>query len=245
MSYGECVSARGLVIGLVALACLGLPATAGAADRFRRADPTIAVNPQHDRPSSVPAQRFYDVTVAAAGFWGTPVAGTTTAVPGRLDGVQVAGFSDELPDDALGLWAASFHRVYKRVRRCTRASSGRLRCRKVRKYSYSLIDEADVMVAVGSPWNPGPEYPSSRTFDLPTVLIHEFDHFAHPNARHEHGCANSALVDSLAPGEWWRSEDDWFRWGCSNSPSTRARPAASARKRVGVRLHRGPDQVLP
>lgn len=232
---------------LVAGALLLLPASASAL-KFRRADGRIAFNPDVHRPANVPRDRFVEILNRSTGYWDVPVRGESTREPGRFDGVQVAGFSDQLPPQALGLWYATYHNVYRRVRRCRRTSSGALRCKRVRKYRYSVIDEADVMAAVRPDWNSADRHPFRSEFDLLTVLVHEFGHFARPNMPHRQGCVNTALIDSLANGEWWWNRGDWFRYGCANAPgrprASRARPRApTERGQVLTRLRRGPDEV--
>jgi hypothetical protein len=243
------VRIRGVVLVSLALLLLSLPSAADAL-KFRRANGSIAVNPDNARPGNIGRDRAEDIIRSAAGFWNVPITGESTRVPGRLtDNFQVAGFANDLPPQALGVWNARYHNVYKRVRRCKRNSAGVLHCKRVRKYRYSLIDEADVEIAVRNDYNVSQVHPTRQTFDLLTVLIHEFGHFARPNLPHVHGCENSPLIDSLARGEWWWNTQDWFRFGCPNSPgpppSNRRAQVPTKQGSVITRLHRGPDEVRP
>ena len=83
-----------------------------------------------------------------------------------------------------------------------------------RRFLYDLIDENDIGINSNVPWNPGPGYPPIDQYDLETVLLHEFGHYADPSAPHEARCSGGPLTESLDTGEWWRDYNDWFEFGC-------------------------------
>jgi hypothetical protein len=230
---------RRCLLALVVLACLALPASAGAASRdvFVGAPRSAAINLDSSFPLEVSPDRFAALTDAVAGGWRLSVRGVTLAEPGARDGVNAIGFSTALPDDVLGAYIFWPRRVYSYKKKCRRVN-GRRRCHRVKKYRYSEVTEADVAFNARFRWNEGPRYPDDDEIDLASVEIHELGHFNDPNRPHGARCSGSPLTESLAYGEWWRGSDDWFEYGCSNSPGKLlASPAAA---RVAVHYARVP-----
>ena len=124
--------------------------------------------------------------------------------------MNVVGFAHGLPQGSLGL------QVEWTERRCGGDSYGGFRCT-------SRVVERDILLHPGIRWERGPAHPSSREYDLHSVLLHEFGHFR--GMRHTRSrCQNSPMYHSIANGEWWRSSRDWYRRGCRNS---RWRPGAA------------------
>jgi len=237
---------RVLIAFLLALALLSFPAGAGATsrDHFVGAPRSAAINLDGGFPLEVTPDRFAALTGDVAGGWQLSLDGVTLAEPGALDGVNTIGFSNALPDDVLGAYIFWPRRVYSNKKRCRRVH-GKRRCHRVKKYRYSEVTEADVAFNAGFRWNEGPRYPGDDEIDLETVEIHELGHFNDPNRPHGARCSGSPLTESLAYGEWWRDSDNWFEYGCSNSPGKLL--ASPATSRVAVRYarvaHWLPDRV--
>jgi hypothetical protein len=161
-------------------------------------------------PSGVDGTRFAQLAATAGGRWGLRSLGDTTAQPLVADRINVVGFSSETGTDALG--------VQRDVVQTTRdRTSGRV-------VGERILDQ-DLALAIDVTWQQGPAHPGPSEFDLETVLIHELGHMA-GNKEHAELCANTPLVASAAPGEWWRSPEDFFWGGCGMT--FRSAHAASA-----------------
>ena len=145
------------------------------------------------RPRGVSATRLRALVRRSAAYWGIQTAGTSRT-PGRLDRFDVIGFSRRTPAFAAGATLISTTRNGGLVRR-----------------------EFDVFLNPRLPWAAGPARPSRRQWDLESVILHEIGHVV--GARHTSRCVNSPMYHSITNGEWWRAEDNWFRWGCSNAPA--------------------------
>jgi hypothetical protein len=144
-------------------------------------------------PSGVDPSRFRTVIRRSAARWGLKARRWTSAVAGRADGFQVAGFG-RVPKKALAMQVDYVDRA------------GRVRDR-------------DLVIRRDIPWQLGPGYPAMDEYDLESVLIHELSHFA-GNKRHRARCANSPLVEALAAGEWWRGPRDRWFFGCDGARTT-------------------------
>ncbi len=146
-------------------------------------------------PAAVTAARFELVARTAAARWGLRAQGWTDAVAGVRDGRSVAGFSDDLPEDVLGL-ETDFIRQ-------------------------GAIVERDLALRAGENWNAGPQYPALDQIDMESVLLHELGHMA-GNRRHRPQCANSPMVEALGAGEWWRGAHDHWFGSCARTVSSAA-----------------------
>ncbi len=141
-------------------------------------------------PATVTGKRFRALAKETAARWGLRTLRWTSAVAGRQDGFNVAGFSSAVPDDVLGV--ETDYTVRGRV------------------------IERDLALNPDENWTAGPDYPALDEVDLESVLLHELGHMA-GNRRHRKHCANSPMIDALGEGEWWRgSRDHWFA-DCSGS----------------------------
>jgi hypothetical protein len=210
---------------------------------------TFYVNAVDDRPAGVDAPRLYDLTDASAKRWKLSVVGNAGQDPGVRDGMQVLGFSRATNPKALGVtsvWTRTRYRV-KTTRVCTRVR-GKRRCRLVKRYVRDGVEvvERDVQLNPFVPWEQGPDYPLATEYDLESTILHELGHFANPTKdNHVFGCENSPMIDSIAPGEFWRDADDWLRYGCATAPGAKARmanPAGPARPLLVVE-HRLPPVI--
>jgi hypothetical protein len=215
------LSPLALIVALLAV----LAPPAGAADSFY-------VNATDDRPTGVDAARLYTLADASAKRWKMAVLGNAGQDPGVRDGTQVLGFSRKTNPKALGVtsvWTRARYRT-KTVKVCARVN-GRKRCRNVRRYVRAGIEvvERDIQLNPFVPWEQGPAYPSPAHYDLESTILHEIGHFAHPTKdNHVFGCENSPMIDSIAPGEFWRDADDWLRYGCTAAPGAKYRTAVPA-----------------
>ena len=230
-------------------AAVATPAAASAVaphDHYSRAPRTAAINVQDGFPLEIRPDRFGALTEAVAAGWNLKIAGVTLAAPGTRDGVNSIGFSTALPNDVLGAYIFWPRRVYGLKKVC-KPKHGKRRCHRVKRYRYTEVTEADVAFNASFRWNPGPRYPGDDEIDLATVEIHELGHFNDPNRPHGARCSGSPLTESLAFGEWWRGQDDWFEYGCSNSPGKLM--ATTTPLRIAARYasveHRLPDRVIP
>lgn len=142
-------------------------------------------------PAGVDPTRFRTIISRSAARWGLKARGWTSAVAGRPDGFQVAGFG-RVPKQALAMQVD-----YRR--------GGR-------------VVDRDLVIRPDLAWQLGPAYPAMDEYDLESVLIHELSHFA-GNKRHRPRCVNSPLVEAMAPGEWWRGPMDRWSFGCSRMAS--------------------------
>ena len=208
------------------VACLCVPAPPAGATG------TLYVNAADDRPAGVDAARLYSLSDASAKRWKMTVLGNASQDAGVRDGTQVIGFSRATNPKALGvtsIWTRARYKS-KSVKVCTRVR-GRKRCRKVPRLVRDGIEvvERDVQLNPFVPWQQGPAYPSPAQYDLESTILHELGHFAHPmKDNHVFGCENSPMIDSISPGEFWRDADDWLRYGCTESPGAKYKPAAPA-----------------
>jgi hypothetical protein len=148
-------------------------------------------------PGDVTSSRLRSLLRTSAKRWNLRAGGTTTRTPGRQDGRNVVGFSDQLPAGTLGL-QIDFRETRVRVR------NGVLSRR-------TIVTEQDLLLNDSVPWQPGPEHPSPSEFDLESTIIHELGHMA-GNKRHAKRCQgiNSPMIDSIGSGEFWRTPFD--RW---------------------------------
>jgi hypothetical protein len=225
------------VLALIAALLAVLAPAASAAD-------TMLVNAVDDRPAGVDAKRLYDLSDESARRWKMSVIGNSSAEPGVRDSQQVIGFSRATNPQALGVtsvWSRTRYRV-KHVRTCTRVR-GKKRCRTVKKYVRDGVEvvERDIQLNPFVRWEQGPDYPASDEYDLESTILHEVGHFANPTKdNHVFACENSPMIDSIAPGEFWRDADDWLRYGCAGSsgPKFRAAVPAGPRMRMLVVEHR-------
>ncbi|HEX8054187.1 MAG TPA: hypothetical protein VF517_14440 [Thermoleophilaceae bacterium] len=229
---------------VLALVCLGVTAASASAANSNR----LYVNASADRPAGVDASRLYDVADHSASRWKLSVEGNASRMPGVKDGTQVIGFSKATAAQALGVTTVWSRTLYKVVttRRCWR-QNGRRRCQTTRRYVKNGVEvvEKDVQLNPSVPWEQGPSYPSPTRFDLESTILHELGHFANPlKDNHVFGCENSPMIDSIAPGEFWRDADDWLRYGCSASAGGRSKLAvpAAPQMRMLVVEHRLPPR---
>jgi hypothetical protein len=142
-------------------------------------------------PTGVDPTRFRTVIKRSAARWGLKARGWTSAVAGRADGFQVAGFG-RVPKKALAM--------------------------QVDYVKAGRVLDRDLIIRPDLPWALGPGYPAMDEYDLESVLIHELSHFA-GNKRHRPRCVNSPLVEAMAAGEWWRGPRDRWSFGCSSAAS--------------------------
>ena len=207
---------------------------------------TLLVNATDERPEGVDAARLYDLSEGSARRWNMSVIGNSSSEPGVRDNQQVVGFSRATNPKALGVtsvWSRTRYKV-KHVRVCTRVR-GKRRCKTVKKYVRNGVEvvERDIQLNPFVPWEQGPDYPSETEYDLESTILHEIGHVANPTKdNHVFGCENSPMIDSIAPGEFWRDSDNWLRYGCTASPGARYRTAVPAgpRMRMLVVEHRLP-----
>ena len=199
-------------------------------------------------PPDVDPAHFYGLVSEVAWRWDVDVAGESEYEAGYLNGEQTIGFSEDVVDGALGtahVWSRPVYE-YRRKKVCRRTSSGRRKCyyKRKRVYLYHEIVEQDITLDYFSLWQQGPAYPSPTQYDLETVLLHEVGHFANPeDENHVFGCENSPMRDALAPGEWWRAEDDWYRIGCSNSTGPRFKRGGRKTRALTVVRHELPARI--
>lgn len=81
----------------------------------------------------------------------------------------------------------------------------------------TVIDERDIRFLSPAPWQQGSDYPTLSQYDLESTVLHEFGHMAGIEGIEGHytdRCADHPLTLDSAPGEWWRSGSDRFRFGC-------------------------------
>ena len=231
------------LVAIAAAACALAPAAASAESN------TLYVNATDDRPAGVDASRLYDLTDVSGSRWKLNVAGNASADPGVRDNTQTLGFSKATNPKALGvtsIWSRARYRV-KTVRRCWR-QNGRKRCRSSKRYvrTGTEVVEKDVQLNPFVRWEQGPAYPSTGEYDLESTILHELGHFANPEKdNHVFGCENSPMIDSIAPGEYWRDSDDWLRFGCSASTGPLLRRATPGAPRLPLLTveHRLPPRI--
>ncbi|MEA2442016.1 MAG: hypothetical protein QOH76_3440 [Thermoleophilaceae bacterium] len=215
-----------LLATLVAVLATSGAAQAAKHERYVHPPSHASINSSDSVPMEVTPSDFVTLTTAVAErHWDLQIDGATMAPPGARDGVNSIGFTSGLPRDVLGAYIYWPRRVYKSTKVCKRKHGKRV-CRRVKRYRYTEIKEADVGFSTAFYWNEGPSYPVGEEIDLPTVEIHELGHFDDPNKPHGKRCSGSPLTESLGFGEWWRARDDWYEEECSNSPAKRARRAA-------------------
>lgn len=164
-------------------------------------------------PALVAPARWHALVESSARRWGMRVVGRIATAPRHGNRRNEIGFSTRVPRSALGVQTATVLRRIATVSVC-----GPVRCRLVRRVVSRRVIDRDVTVAPNRRWQPGPDPPGLREFDLQTTLIHELGHAAGND--HRPRCVNSPMVRSLRPGEWWRAPDD-FRWrGCGRLAAT-------------------------
>jgi hypothetical protein len=142
-------------------------------------------------PQDLSSTRFRVILKRSAARWGLKAHRWTSAVAGRADGFDVAGFG-RVPKKALAMQVDYVNR-----------SSGR-------------ILDRDLVIRPDLAWQLGPGYPAMDEYDLESVLLHELSHFA-GNKVHRPRCANSPLVEAMAAGEWWRGPQDRWSFGCDHT----------------------------
>jgi hypothetical protein len=187
------------------------------------------INRSYGVPANISAQWFHDLARLSAGRWGLTYGGTTNAVPGMRDGVSTVGFSYNVPAGVLGVTATGVRIAKRKVRSCKRVRGVR-RCKVVRRTTRVPVEQ-DLYISRAPLWEQGPAYPLSNTYDLESVLVHEFGHMASSRNSHVYGCTNSPMIVAAGPGDWWRSPTDWARRGCSQGDA-----ASEKRARDGKRL---------
>jgi hypothetical protein len=141
-------------------------------------------------PAGVDPSRFRTVIRRSAARWGLKARGWTSAVAGRADGFQVAGFG-KVPKKALAMQVDYVDRA-------------------------GHVRDRDLVIRPDLPWQLGPGYPAMDEYDLESVLLHELSHFA-GNKRHRPRCVNSPLVEAMGAGEWWRGPQDRWSFGCEGA----------------------------
>jgi hypothetical protein len=242
------MSRRTITLLAAAVAALATATTAQAAihDRYVHAPRSAWINNSDAVPMEVDADYFAALTTAVAeDGWGLRIRGATLATPGARDGVNSIGFTSALPQDVLGAYIFWPRRVYKSKKVCKKRKHHKRVCRRVKRYRYTEIKEADVAFSTSFHWNQGPDYPPGDAIDLTTVEIHELGHFEDPNKRHGKRCSGSPLTESLGFGEWWRAPNDWFEAECSNSPAKRQARPPQLPEPIFQRIeHQLPDRVL-
>jgi hypothetical protein len=141
-------------------------------------------------PQGVSRARFLELVRNSARRWRLHSAGTR---PGRVvfgNGRSEVGFSNtQVPRVALGVT------IFGR-----RGFGGRR--------------ERDLILRADIPWQDGPAHPGRGQIDLETVILHEFGHVAGNRFHVPRGCRNTPMVVGLAPGEWWRSTQDFSYRAC-------------------------------
>lgn len=147
-------------------------------------------------PAGVNPSRFRTIVKRSAARWGLKAHRWTSAVAGRADGFDVAGFG-RVPTQALALQVDY-----------------------VRKRDHRVVDR-DLVIRPDLPWQLGPAYPAMDEYDLESVLLHELGHLA-GNKGHRPRCSNSPMVEAMAAGEWWRGPADRWSFGCEGARSARA-----------------------
>lgn len=161
-------------------------------------------------PAVVSLDRWTALVAASAQRWGLRDRGE---VPGAVrfgNYRDEIGFSGSVSRGKLGVTVATVLRRFRLVRRC-----GPRACRVHRKVVGRRLIDRDVALNAQTWWEQGPDYPEDHEIDLQSVVVHELGHVA--GNGHQRYCVNSPMVVSLAPGEWWRSPDDFSWIGCGGS----------------------------
>jgi hypothetical protein len=222
------VALRTRLLPLAAIAAAAIAAQPAAAANSN----SLYVNAADARPQAISPERLYELSDASARRWKLSVLGHNTAAPGVKDNTQVIGFSADTNPQALGVttvWSRNRYRL-KTTKRCWR-QNGKRRCQTSRRYVKVGVEvmEKDVQLNPFVPWEQGPAYPTPPKYDLESTILHELGHFANPmKDNHVSGCENTPMIESIAPGEYWRDADDWLRYGCSASTGLRPKLAAPA-----------------
>ena len=176
--------------------------------RFGRGGTTSFYLSASGFPSGVSSKRFQAVAKSTAARWGLHALRWTSAVAGRQDGFNVAGFSSAVPDGVLGVETDYTQR-------------GR-------------VIERDLALNAGQDWADGPDYPALDEVDLESVLLHELGHMA-GNRRHRKRCANSPMIQALGEGEWWRgARDHWFADCTRRASAARVRFGELAHRVIAI-----------
>jgi hypothetical protein len=234
---------RGRALAGTAVAALMVLAAAVPA----RAD-SLAIDSESYMPSDVESGRFYELVSEVVWRWDVGIEGESEYEAGYLNGEQTIGFSEDVAEGALGeahVWSRPIYTI-RRKKVCRRTSSGRRKCyyKRKRVFLFNEIVEQDITLDYFTLWQQGPAYPSIAQYDLETVLLHEVGHFANPeDENHVFGCENTPMIDALAPGDWWRAEDDWQRIGCANATGARYKRSSAAPRPINVVRHRLPARV--
>jgi hypothetical protein len=207
----------------------------------------------HVNPASfggVPRARWLFLAKTTGRRWGLRYAGTTSRSPLRRDGRSVVGFAAWVPPGNLGATIVRVRRVYLRRMTCRVFSGVRVCHQEPPRFLRTEVVERDIAISTAVHWQAGPWHPNGGEYDLESVLLHEFGHFA-GNRGHASRCANSPLNAAAAAGEWWRSPGEWNRYGCANSAREprSARTASTAvappRRRMVVRRIVLPPRYVP
>jgi hypothetical protein len=181
-------------------------------------------------PDGVDLDRFQTIAVRSAARWGIGFGGRTDAKPHDPsdvpDGVSSVGFSPEIQPGPLGLASIYQQRTYKPGKRICRRRHGRRVChRGPRQFAGLKVVDEDIELDPYQLWQAGPRYPNMDQFDLESVLLHEFGHFA-GNA-HAPDCSNTPMVATQAPEDWWHAADDFYVDLCGEAtPAARLGSAA-------------------
>ncbi len=162
-----------------------------------------------DIPDGVDTERFVAMAETQGARWGLRPDGVTFDTASLRNRRSEVGFSDRVPDGALGVHHRRFLVRYRRLMRCRILANGsRSGCVTVgvRKLA-TIVTDRDILLRRDVAWEIGPAWPEADEFDLQTVIIHEFGHFA-GNEQHDANCTVAPMTPSLSPGDWWRSTLD-------------------------------------
>lgn len=223
---------QGVHAGPVESFALVLPRSATRRERLyprygRRGSGRLAVS-STGLPPEVSRGRFAKLAAETARRWGIAAGTSTTARAGAVDGVDVVGFSDAVGPESLGVQVDVLERRFRRAQRCGPAG-----CASVLEPAGSRVVERDVALRAGVAWHAEDGPPPLDRVDLETALLHELGHLA-GNKGHVGRCVNSPLLESLAPGEWWRGpRDRWVHCPTRASAAT-ARVGGAGARAAGV-----------
>ncbi len=160
-------------------------------------------------PDAADDERFIAMAETQGARWGLRPDGVTFDSVSLRNRRPEVGFSSRVPDGVLGIHYRRYLIRYKRMLRCRILPNGsRTDCVTVGlKKVATVVTDRDIVLHPGVPWELGPAWPEQDEFDLQTVMIHEFGHFA-GNEQHDGNCTVAPMTPSLSPGDWWRSTLD-------------------------------------